>query len=95
MSDFDFTDKEFSRFTLGRAEVVNARFREVSTAIASKVDDTGGEMTGNLKISATPTDDDHAVTRKFVTDKIPGRITISTDAPTGGQDGDIHFRVLP
>jgi hypothetical protein len=31
----------------------------------------------------------------FVNGKIPGRITISTDQPTGGSDGDIHFRVLP
>lgn len=52
MSDFDFSPvKRFPRLTLGRAETLNARFIEVATAIASKLDKTGGSITGNLAVS--------------------------------------------
>lgn len=52
MSDFEYpTDKRFSRLTLGRAETLNARFQEVATAIATKLDKAGGPVTGDVSIT--------------------------------------------
>lgn len=51
MADFEFgLEKRLSRLTLGRAEVLNARFLEVANASATKLDKTGGTMTGGLSI---------------------------------------------
>lgn len=52
MADFEFgTEKRLSRLTLGRAEVLNARFLEVANASATKLDKTGGSVTGGLSIT--------------------------------------------
>lgn len=96
MSDFEFSEgKEFSRFTLGRAEVMNARFGEVAQAVATKLDKSGGTIEGSLEINSEPTDPKDAITVGYLKARLPGRVTISTGLPSGGSDGDIHFRVLP
>lgn len=52
MTDFTFpTEKQFSRLTLARAETLNARFTEVATASATKLDKVGGTISGNLAIT--------------------------------------------
>ncbi len=44
---------------------------------------------------ANPEADADGISRGYLNTRLPGTITISTSAPTGGSDGDIHFRVLP
>ena len=96
MSDFDFSEgKHFSRFTLGRAEVVNARFQEVAEAIATKLDKAGGTITGNVTINGSitltqqlllgvaPTLDMHAATKKYVDDANAQRLALSGGTMTG------------
>lgn len=52
MSDFDFSSgKRFSRITLARAEVMNQRLTEIATAIATKLDKSGGSVSGNLALT--------------------------------------------
>ncbi|WP_128755484.1 hypothetical protein [Metarhizobium album] len=76
-------DSPLTRATLARAEAVNNLFRAISEGF-----DAGLSATQIMELI-----DEKLV--EYVDERLPGRITISTEAPTGGEDGDIHFRVLP
>lgn len=52
MTDFVFPQEHrFPRLTLARAETLNARFVEVATASATKLDKSGGSIAGDLDIT--------------------------------------------
>jgi hypothetical protein len=71
--------------------------------LSLKVAKAGDTMTGALTLSADPTNALHAATKAYVDAQISGVTpgsttngygtrTVSTGAPTGGTDGDIHYR---
>jgi len=74
------------------------------SGLASKVDLAGDTMTGALTLSGAPTTDLHAATKKYVDDTANsitpasdengyGTRTVSTSAPSGGNNGDIWYRI--
>jgi hypothetical protein len=79
----------------------------VSTAstngLALKLPLAGGTLSGALTLSGAPSSSLHAATKAYVDTQISGVTpgsttngygtrTVSTGAPTGGTDGDIHYR---
>ncbi len=74
-----------------------------TSGLSLKVAKSGDTMTGALTLSADPTNALHASTKQYVDAEITsitpapdrngyGERTISTSAPSGGADGDIHYR---
>ena len=87
---------------------VEARIGEVSTSstsgLALKLDKAGDTMTGALTLSGAPTAGLHAATKDYVDTQTSavtpavgsngyGTRTVSTSTPSGGTDGDIHYRI--
>lgn len=86
---------------------VETQIGSVSTAstsgLALKVAKAGDTMTGALTLSGAPSSANHAATKAYVDTAVAGVTpgsttngygtrTLSTSAPTGGSDGDIHYR---
>lgn len=74
-----------------------------TSGLSLKVAKAGDTMTGALTLSGDPTNALHASTKQYVDAQISGVTpgsttngygtrTVSTGAPTGGTDGDIHYR---
>ena len=74
-----------------------------TSGLSLKVAKSGDTMTGALTLSADPTNALHASTKQYVDAQISGVTpgsttngygtrTVSTGAPSGGSDGDIHYR---
>ena len=74
-----------------------------TSGLSLKVAKSGDTMTGALTLSGAPSSSLHAATKAYVDAQISGVTpgsttngygtrTVSTGAPTGGTDGDIHYR---
>lgn len=74
-----------------------------TTGLALKVAKAGDTMTGLLTLSGAPSSANHATTKAYVDSAVAGVTpgattngygtrTLSTGAPSGGSDGDIHYR---
>jgi len=74
-----------------------------TSGLSLKVAKSGDTMTGALTLSADPTASLHAATKAYVDASVSsvtpgsttngyGTRTVSTNAPSGGSDGDIHYR---
>jgi len=74
-----------------------------TSGLSLKVAKSGDTMTGALTLSGAPTNSLHATTKAYVDAQISGVTpgsttngygtrTVSTGTPTGGSDGDIHYR---
>jgi hypothetical protein len=74
-----------------------------TNGLALKVDKSGDTMTGALTLSANPTIGLHAATKQYVDSQVSsvtpgattngyGTRTVNTAGPSGGADGDIHYR---
>lgn len=75
-----------------------------TSGLALKVNKAGDTLTGKLTLDGDPTDSLHAATKQYVDSQVSGVTpgattngygtrTISTGAPSGGSDGDIHYRI--
>jgi hypothetical protein len=74
-----------------------------TSGLSLKVAKSGDTMTGALTLSGDPSNSLHATTKAYVDAQISGVTpgsttngygtrTVSTGTPTGGSDGDIHYR---
>jgi hypothetical protein len=92
----------FDTFAEVEAEIGNVSSGSTS-GLSLKVAKAGDTMSGALTLSADPTNALHAATKAYVDAQISGVTpgsttngygtrTVSTGAPTGGTDGDIHYR---
>jgi len=91
--------------TLGDIETSVGSVSSASTSgLALKLDKSGGTMTGTLILDADPTSSLHAATKSYVDTQTSavtpavgsngyGTRTVSSSAPAGGNNGDIHYRI--
>jgi hypothetical protein len=74
-----------------------------TSGLALKVAKAGDTLTGKLTLDGDPTNALHASTKQYVDSQVSGVTpgastngygtrTVSTGAPSGGSDGDIHYR---
>jgi hypothetical protein len=74
-----------------------------TSGLALKVDKTGDTLTGKLTLDGDPTIALHAATKAYVDASVSavtsgastngyGTRTVSTSPPSGGSDGDVHYR---
>jgi len=92
----------YDTFAEVETEIVNISSSSTS-GLALKVAKAGDTMTGVLVLSGDPTLNLHASTKQYVDAQISsvtpgattngyGTRTVSTGAPSGGSNGDIHYR---
>jgi len=91
--------------TLSEIETEIGNVSTASTSgLALKVAKAGDTMTGALTLNADPTIALHATTKQYVDAQVSGVTpaattngygtrTVSTGVPSGGSDGDIHYRI--
>jgi hypothetical protein len=90
--------------TFSEVEVEIGNVSTASTSgLALKVDKAGDTLTGALTLHADPTSPLHASTKQYVDTQVTsvtltssdngyGTRTVSNNAPSGGSDGDVHYR---
>jgi len=75
-----------------------------TSGLTLKVDKAGDTLTGKLTLDGDPINALHAATKQYVDSQVSsvtpgattngyGTRTVSANAPSGGSDGDIHYRI--